>query len=224
MIEFFNTDFHKIHYLTTYCVYYTKECYNFINEVEQICFNENVIKDYKKFLPLGDETVFNYLYSKYNFDKFISSYLCYDVNPFLSISHAKSNLEKVKNFVSFIHIKRYISDNPHGKDFSRVNIDEYKQIFEILLSKETCESKINIISVQKNTNDDIIFFNLVDNYDGPYCITLVSLFRPSEEHIFLLNLCDNVTFFLSKKKDIWIKDTHFIIKQSEIIKDSIKII
>ena len=70
------------------------------DEVERICFDDNVIKDYDKYLPLGDETVFNYLYSKYNFNQYISSYLCFDINPEVEISRALNNLKLMNNFVS----------------------------------------------------------------------------------------------------------------------------
>jgi adenylosuccinate lyase len=69
---------------------------------------------------MGDETVFNYLYSKYNFSDYISSNLCFDVNPFLPINDVLNNLEKTKNFVSYIHTKRYITFDPYGKDFSNL--------------------------------------------------------------------------------------------------------
>jgi hypothetical protein len=224
LIELYNTDFNKIDYLTTYCIFYTKQCYDFIDEVERICFDDNVIKDYDKYLPLGDETVFNYLYSKYNFSEFISSYLCYDISPFLTISDSINNLKKINNFVSFIHTKRYISENPYIKNFSNTNIDEYNQIFETLLNQENSNTKINVYSIEKSNTGDFIFFNLNDDYSGLYTVTLVSLYRPNEEHIFTMNLSDDINFFITKHNDLWVKDTHLVIKKGKIIKDIKKLI
>ena len=86
LIELYNTEYYIIDYVATYCMLYNKSCIDFINEVINICFDPNVISDYKKYLPMGDETVFNYLYSKYNFSKYISSNLCFDISPFLPIN------------------------------------------------------------------------------------------------------------------------------------------
>ena len=135
LIDLYKTEFSQIEYLTTYCVYYTKECIDFLDEVEKICFDDNVIKDYDRYLPLGDETVFNYLYSKYNFNKFISSYLCFDVNPWLEISEVINNIKLLNGLISFIHTKRYNPDLQDGKKIHNLKINEYDQIFEVYKKK-----------------------------------------------------------------------------------------
>jgi hypothetical protein len=226
LIELYNTEYHIIDYLTTYCILYNRSCINFINEVIDICFDPNVISDYKKYLPMGDETVFNYLYSKYNFSKYMSSKLCFDVPPYLPINDVQNNLEKTKNFVSYIHTKRHEATNFSGKDFSNLKHEEYQQIFDILLSKENSNTKISISSIEKKDTGEIIYFNLDDDYSGDYKLTIVSLFRPNEEHIFTMNLYDNVSFFIfvEKNNDVWVKDTHLIIQKEEIIKDIYKLI
>lgn len=223
LIELYNTEFNIIDYLTTYCVYYTKECFDFLDEVDQICFDENVIKDYKKFLPLGDETVFNYLYSKYNINSCISSYLCYDIGPFLGISDAINNLEKGIEFISFIHTKRYITDNPYDKNFSNTNIDEYNQIFDCLLTTKSNVSDIQISSYNKSENGDVLFFNVNGNYDDTYKVEIISLFRPDKQPTFIMHLMNNVNYFLSFYHDVWVKDQFLIIQNSNIIKNVIKI-
>lgn len=226
LIELYKTEYHIIDYLTTYCILYNRSCINFINEVIDICFDPNVISDYKKYLPMGDETVFNYLYSKYNFSKYMSSKLCFNVPPYLPMCDVQNELEKTKNFVSFIHTKRYTPVGPYSKDFSNLRYDEYQQIFGILLGKENSNSKINISLIEKENDGYIIHFNLNDDYNGDYKLTVVSLFRPNEEHIFTMNLCDNINFFIfiEKNNDVWVKDTHLIIQKEEIIKDIYKLI
>ncbi len=223
LIELYNIEFNIIDYLTTYCVYYNKECFDFLNEVDQICFDENVIRDYKKFLPLGDETVFNYLYSKYNVRSFISSYLCYDIGPFLDISKSINNLEKGIDFISFIHTKRYISDNPYGKDFSNININEYNQIFDCLLSTSYRISNIQISSYNKNEGWGVLFFNVNGDYDDTFKVEIVSLFRPNRQSTHIMHLIKNVNYYVSFKHDVWIKDQYLIIQNSNIINDTIKI-
>jgi hypothetical protein len=199
---------------------------NFIDEVINICFDPNVISDYKKYLPMGDETVFNYLYSKYNFSKYMSSKLCFNVPPYLPINDVQNHLEKTKNFVSYIHTKRYHTTDFSEKNFSNIKYEEYQQIFDILLSRENSDSKINILSFEKNDSGDIIRFNLNDDYNGLYKLTIVSLFRPNKENIITMNLFDNVNFFIftEKNNDVWVKDTHLIIQNEEIIKDVYKLI
>lgn len=225
LIELFGNEYQVIDYLTTYCIYYTKECLSFIKEAEEICFNENIMKDYSKYLPLGDETVFNYLYSKYGFSQFISSHLCFDINPFLPIKKAINNLNKTKNFVSYIHTKRYFQSEQIEKDFSNLRYDEYQQIFDTLLSNESCESLINIHDIQKNENSDVIFFSVGGDLTGESYVKIISLFRPDKEERFNITLSDEgLVFFIVKEPDVWAKDTNMIIIQDGIIKDVKKII
>jgi hypothetical protein len=227
LIELYQIEFSQIEYLTTYCVYYTKECVDFLDEVEQICFDDNVIKDYDRYLPLGDETVFNYLYSKYNFSKFISSYLCFDVNPWLEISEVIHNLKLLNNFISFIHTKRYNPDLQDNKKINDIKINDYEQIFEVLQEIESLESKINVISFEKQPELDIIKFNLNGDYDSNFNLKIVSLFCPNEEYSFNMHLQDNVNFFITKKNNGWVRDLHLITAHfkgyGNIIKDCVKI-
>ena len=227
LIELYNTEFNMINYLTTYCVYYTKECFKFLDEVEKICFDDNVISDYKKFLPLGDETVFNYLYSKYNFNKFISGFLCYNVSPFLNIEDSLNNLKHINPFVSFIHTKRYLYESVYEKKFNNLNINEYNQLFDVLLSNDVLESNINIISFKKENNVETLVFNPNNTYDGHYLVNIVSLFRPNEQHLYTLHLNYENNYFLSKHNDgTWVKDLYLIVVNddfNQIIKDCIKL-
>lgn len=225
LIEFFGGEYQTIDYLTTYCIYYTKECLDFIKEAEEICFDENIIRDYNKYLPLGDETVFNYLYSKYGFSKFISSHLCFDINPFLPIDDAINNLDKTKNFVSYIHTKRYFQSEQMEKDFSNLRYDEYQQIFDTLLSSELCGSFINVHDVQKNDNSDVIFFSAGGGLTGESYVKIISLFRPDKEERFNITFSDEgLIFFIVKEQDVWVKDSNMLIMQNGIIKDVKKII
>ena len=227
LIELYGTDFNQIDYLTTYCIYYTKECIDFLDEVEKICFDENVIKDYDKYLPLGDETVFNYLYSKYNFNNFISSYLCFDINPEVDMMVVKNNLKLLNNFISFIHTKRYVPNLEHVKKFNNLKIEDYNQIFEVLLEKEKINSNINVTSLNTTNGLDIINFNLNGDYNSNFNLKVVSLFRPNEEYSFNIDLYDNVNYFVGKKSDVWIKDLHLLITYfngyANTIKDCVKL-
>jgi hypothetical protein len=224
LIELYGTEHYIIDYVVTYCMLYNKSCISFIDEVINICFDPNVISDYKKYLPMGDETVFNYLYSKYNFSKYISSNICFDVSPFLPISDVINNLEKTKNFVSYIHTKRYTTFNPYSKDFSNLRYDEYEQIFNILLGKELCNSNITIFDVRKNKNAEEIHFFVKDDYSGDCYVKVISLFRPNKEYKFNVNINNDIIFYIIKENDVWVKDSHLVIEQSQIIKDVVKII
>ena len=227
LIELYKTEFSQIDYLTTYCVYYTKECIDFLDEVEKICFDDNVIKDYDRYLPLGDETVFNYLYSKYNFSRFISAYLCFNINPGLEISEVKNNIKLSNNFISFIHTKRYNLDLQGEKRFNNLKINDYDQIFEVLQEKESSDSKINITSFEKHPGLDMVKFNLDGDFNSNFNLRIVSLFRPNEEYFFNLDLHNNVNYYVCKKSDVLIKDLHLLITYfkgyDNIIKDCVKI-
>ncbi len=225
LIELYGSESHPIHYLTSYCMLYNKKCNWFLEEAEKICFCDDVLMNYKKYLPLGDETVFNYLYSKYNFDSYISSDLCYDINPFCGISDTLNNLEKGKNFISFIHTKRYTTFDPYGKNFSDTRLDEYDQIFNALLGREGGDSKIMVHNVEKLNDNETIHFSVDNDYSGNCYVKVSSLFRPNKEYKFEITLFDSsVVFFIVKENDLWVKDTHLIIEQNRVIKDTIKII
>jgi hypothetical protein len=176
---------------------------------------------------LGDETVFNYLYSKYNVRKFISAYLCFDVNPWLEISEVINNLKLSNNFISFIHTKRYNPNLQDGKKINDLKIDDYEQIFEVLQEKESLDSKINITSFEKQPELDIINFNLNGDFNSRFNLRIVSLFRPNEEYSFNMYLQNNVNFFIAKQNNGWVKDLHLLITYfngyNNIIKDSIKL-
>ena len=196
LIELYETNFNQIDYLTTYCVYYTRECIEFLDEVEEICFDEKVIKDYDKYLPLGDETVFNYLYSKYNFSKYISGYLCFNIHPNMEITHVTNNLKLLNNFISFIHTKRFTPNLEYDKKFNTIKVADYDTIFKELKEVESCESKINITLFDKRDGFDIVEFNLHENYNSHFYLRIVSLFRPNEEYAFNMELSDNINYFL----------------------------
>ena len=185
------------------------------------------IKDYDKYLPLGDETVFNYLYSKYNFNKFISAYLCFNINPGLEISEVKNNIKLSNNFISFIHTKRYNLDLQGEKRFNNLKTNDYDQIFEVLQEREFLDSKINITSFEKQPELDVIYFNLNGDFNSNFNLKIISLFRPNEEYSFNMNLQNNVNFLLAKQNTGWIKDHHLLITYfngyDNIIKDCIKI-
>lgn len=223
LIQLYNTESHDIDYVTTYCLYYTKECIDFITEVEQICFDENVIVDYDRFLPLGDETVFNYLYSKYNFGGYISSYLCYDISPFVGINELIGNLEKSRSFVSFIHTKRYVTLNPQEKKFDLLRIDEYNQIFDLLHQKESPQSNVNVISIGSHLNSEIVTFSVNNIKCDNYKLSIISLFRPNKEYVYLMNLQDNINYFVIKERDVQTKDLHLIIEKNRTLYDCTKL-
>ena len=224
LIDLYNTDYHIIDYVSTYCLFYNKYSLDFINEVIDICFDPEVISDYKKYLPMGDETVFNYLYSKYNFSTSLCSHLCYDISPFMPLADTLNNIEKSKDFVSFIHTKRYITDNPYGKDFSVLRQNEYELIFNILLSNNSNSTDITLHNIEKNQSGDVIYFSLDGEYADFCRVKIISLFRPLKEYKYSINFSSkNIIFFVVKENDVWVRDTNLLIEQNLIIKDNTKI-
>jgi len=173
---------------------------------------------------MGDETVFNYLYSKYNFSTSLCSHLCYDVSPFMLLADTLNNIEKSKDFVSFIHTKRYITDNPYGKNFSVLRHDEYELIFNILLSNNSNSTDITLHNIEKNQSGDVIYFSLDREYADFCCVKIISLFRPLKEYKYSINFSSkNIIFFVVKENDVWVRDTNLLIEQNLIIKDNTKI-
>jgi len=224
LIEFFGTELNIIDYVTTYCLYYTKECFSFFEEVESICFNDSIIKDYDRYLPLGDETVFNYLYSKYDFRKFISSFLCYDIPHYFEISEVLENLGKLREIVSFIHTKRFVNDFSFEKSLI-IKEEEYKSILEILKSPllEIPEGKILSFEQNQSSGADTIFFNCGENSTGHSKINLVSLFRPGKEFFYNIDAITGVTYFVVKKHDKITKDLYLISSIDKDIKEVLKV-
>jgi len=224
IVEFFGEKLNVINYVTTYCLYYTSECFNFFKEVEDICFDENIIRDYDKFLPLGDETVFNYMYSKLDFKKFISGFLCYDVPPHFDIDRVSSNLKKLNEIISFIHTKRFINDFSFETPYL-VKEDEYKNIFDILRGSFVNFSEGEIVSMDQNlsANSDTIFFNFGKNSLGYSEINLVSLFRPGKNFFYNIDAVSGVNYYLVKENDKIVKDLYLVASIDRNIKEVLKI-
>lgn len=207
-----------IPYITTYCIFYTKYCSDFLKEVEQICFDEEVRKDYKKYLPLGDETAFNLIYSKYNIKEYISDFLCYDISPFKKIEHVKDNIEKINDYVSFIHTKRLNKKIFYGSNLD-INLSEYDIIIDSLSKTLEHDSKINIIKVE----DDKIHFCVNDGYNQDLTVRLVSKFNLNKHLQYLIKIDDNCCYWIAYNNKS-IKDLYLLINDYKLnIKDSIKI-
>jgi hypothetical protein len=219
LIELYNTEYNSIPYLTTYCMFYTKDCFSFFKEVVDICFDEKVIGDYKKYLPLGDETAFNYLYSKYNITDCISSHLCYDINPFRDIQETLNNVEKSREFVSFIHTKRVEDSHLYGKEL-KPNLTEYSQIFEKLVSFKTKDNNGYIIDIES----DKIHFCVNVGYNDIHTVKIISLFEPTLEIQYTMDITDGYCYWVYCEHSKIIKDLYFIIyDDTRNIKDTIKI-
>lgn len=216
--KMFGIEYSNIHYLTTYCMYYTKNCLPFFKEVEDICFNEEVSKDYKKYLPLGDETAFNFLYSKYKVTDYISNFLCYDISPFKNIEEVKHNLTNVVDYVSFIHTKRLNNNSFYGDNLS-LNTSEYDDIINHLSSHINHKSKIEIYKIE----DSKIHFCVGDGYNDIFSIQLISSTNPNLNLSYLINIEDNSCYWIWYNNTT-IKDLHLVIYDYNLnIKESIKI-
>ena len=224
LVEFFGIELNIIDYVTTYCLYYTRECFDFFGEVESICFDENIIRDCDQYLPLGDETVFNYLYSKYDFRKFISSFLCYDVPHYFEISRVLENLGRLKEIVSFIHTKRFLNNFSFEK-LLVIKEDEYESIFKILKSSslEIPEGKVFSFEQNHSTGADTIFFNCGENLIGYSKIDLASLFRPGKEFFYYIDSITGVIYYVVKEHDKITKDLYLISSIDRNIKEVLKI-
>ena len=135
------TEVNVVPYHTTYCVYFNKESINFINEADRISRDKRILSDVNMFAPLGDETIFNYLYSKYNIQKYINNNLCRDINPYIPIESFLKTIRKTKKIISFIHTKRIKDYNLSGKNIS-IKDEDYKRIISELDSGECDEGSI----------------------------------------------------------------------------------
>jgi len=219
LIEYFNTEFHEIHYLTTYCLFYTKNCSSFFKEVEDICYDEEISKDYRKFLPLGDETAFNYLYSKYNITDCISNHLCYDVSPFQTIENVKNNISKNSESLSYIHTKRLNNSVFYGDELS-INNNEYDIIINLLSNYKPQNHTVSISYIEKNK----IHFCVTEDYNDNYTAKLISLPNPNMDLQYRLNIDNNSCYWLWYENKKYVKDLYLIIHHNDlVIKDCIKI-
>ncbi len=194
-----------IDYKSTYCMYYTNKCEEFFNEVDKICtsiFKKGL--DCDLYLPLGDETVFNYLYSKNNFTNYLSSFTCYNISPFLNIQTVLQNISLLnkESLVAFIHTKRFLKAKSHEQFKSlekiKLNDEEYKEIYRTLNSEIVYQprDKISITKVHKNYNTNLIKINFNFNETlGPMKIKLVN-FKSQKEKRFDMDLKKDLNYFI----------------------------
>ena len=205
-----------MHYKTTYCLYYTSECCGFFNEVESVCFDPKLSESYDKYLPLGDETAFNYLYSKYKFDYAISSLVCYNITNWKNIDDAIENLKHLLDTVSFIHTKRHPGDVYEGTLIE----EDYSKIIDTISSNYEIDSKCELLEFDRKIDDKITFKS---NIEGYYHLKIVSLQRPSLEAFYAMDLQLSFNYFVTKEKDKICKDLYMIICQGGNIIDSLKL-
>lgn len=207
------------HYKTTYCLYYTSKCCGFFNEVESICFDPRLSEDYNKYLPLGDETAFNYLYTKYRFDCAISSFVCYNITCWKNIDDAVENLKHLSDTVSFIHTKRH-----PGSVYEGLLIEEdYSKIIDTLSNNYEINSKCELLAFDRNVDDKFDIITFKSNIEGNYYLKIISLQRPSLEAFYIMNLQPSFSYFVTKLKDKICKDLYIIIYQGDDIIDSVKL-
>jgi len=112
--NFYGTRFNEIWYKTTFCVYFNKDCKWFFDEANSIIFDPSIPKDsYKYTIPQEDETVFNYLYSKYNFNDGISFIYTTDMFYNVPIERVRKNqkMSLISGISSLYHIKYHSAKN-----------------------------------------------------------------------------------------------------------------
>lgn len=208
-----------MHYKTTYCLYYTSKCCGFFNEVESICFDTRLAEDYDRYLPLGDETAFNYLYAKYKFETSISSLVCYNIRSWKNIDEAVENLKHLLNAVSFIHTKRH-----HGNVYDGNLIEEdYSKIINTLMNNYEISSKCEVLSFDRNVDDKFDKITFKSKLKGQHYLKIISLQRPDLEEFYILDLEPSFNYYVIKLKDKIFKDLYIIISKGDDIIDSVKL-
>jgi len=127
LLNYFGVEYKKFAYRHTFAFFYNKKCYSFFAEAVSILFNKELFKEYKKFFPLLDETVFNFLLCKSN------AHECLGVFPILDFNLNFLDLDGFKNFarkdeIACFHAKFSQTDETpylqlesvYNKDFSSV--------------------------------------------------------------------------------------------------------
>jgi hypothetical protein len=191
-----------IDYLNTFCVYYTNKCGKFFNEVDKICTSifENGL-DCWQYLPLGDETAFNYLYSKNNFTKYLSSFTCYNLPTDLDIKIALKNITllNTNSIVSFIHTKRFTDGYKYEGDVM-LNNKDYDDIFKVLCykNKPLTHEKINIVKHHKDYNNNIEVINFTPNEDLLNISIKLINHKSQIEDYHQMNLKKDLYYFISR--------------------------
>lgn len=188
-------------YISTYCFFYTNNCFDFFDNVDKICqnvFEENL--DFDLYLPLGDETAFNYLYNKNNFTKFISQFLCYNVPFFLSIESSLENIEKLKKIVSFIHTKRFLNEVDYLNDL-KLNDDEYTKIITTLSNPFENNNSLSFLSHEKNYVGEFekVNFNISLENSESMMVKVFSISEPHKESFYRIDLQSGINYFIIKK-------------------------
>lgn len=201
LCELYGEDPNTNDYISTYCFYYSNNCYDFFENVDKICqniFEKNLDTDL--YLPLGDETAFNYLYNKNNFKKFISQFLCYNLPFFIDIESSLENLEKLKKIVSFIHTKRYLNKINY-LDGLELSDEEYSKIIEVLSDSSERNNSLKFSYHEKNYVDEYEKINFGIDIETPEFLTikLISISEPHNESFYRIHLQSDLNYFVIKK-------------------------
>jgi hypothetical protein len=201
LCELYGEDPNTNDYISTYCFFYTNNCYNFLNDVDAICqniFEKNLDPDL--YLPLGDETAFNYLYNKNNFKKFISQFLCYNVPFFLGIESVIENLEKLKKIVCFIHTKRFFNEFNYLNSLE-LNDEEYIKIIDVLSDPLEKGGSLIFSYHEKNFTDEFEKINFSVDMENPEFlkVKVFSISDPHQESYYNILLQSDINYFIIKK-------------------------
>ena len=164
-----------------------------------------------QYLPLGDETAFNYLYSKNNFTKYLSSFTCYNLPTDLDIKIALKNITllNTNSIVSFIHTKRFTDGYKTNKILSLPNLYEgdvmlnnkdYDDIFKVLCykNKPLTHEKINIVKHHKDYNNNIEVINFTPNEDLLNISIKLINHKSQIEDYHQMNLKKDLYYFISR--------------------------
>jgi len=138
--NFYGTEFHEIWYKTTFCMYFNKNCGWFFKEANEIIFDESIpAEKYKYIIPQEDETVFNYLYSKYNFHEGICFTHTSDIFYNVPVWRFKRDyrLSMMDGVSSLYHVKYHKAKDPNLYDDNERNLvdpEGYDMLIEELES------------------------------------------------------------------------------------------
>lgn len=204
--KFYGTDFYEIWYKTTFCIYFNKECKWFFDEANSIIFDSNIPKEtYKYIIPQEDEKVFNYLYSKYNFNDGISFIYTTDMfyNVPVEVVRKNQKMSIISGISSIYHIKYHSAkDNNLYNNDERNLVDEppYDSLLDELSSNSIKSDESIPFGFSLHRSEDlggITKLEFLCNLSGNFEVICCSIQDPSfMERFYLENVSPGFLYYI----------------------------
>lgn len=193
LFDHFNINQNRSAYRHTYAYVYNKNCKTFFEKAFLILSDLNLFKDYNKYFPLLDETVFNFLFWVNDFKKSLGIF------PFVDMYLNFKDLQNFENFINknkiaCLHAKFYKKtfDSSILSDFTEIDHEKYSLLEKLCTTNKSFDLYYNF-----TIDNEFIVFNFLFLEDKIFSIHIINDLSTFLYKSYNQNYAKNVPYFIS---------------------------